>query len=158
FAEASLLAGQVAVLDSGRVAQRGTPSELASSPASSFVADFTGAVVLTGTARAGGSGLTVVELDGGGRVESTDAASGRVAVSVHPWDIVLEAEPGSAHNRLAAEVVAVTRIGNRARVGLAAPQPLTAEITTESLDRLGIAVGSRVTAVWKAAATKLLPI
>jgi molybdate transport system ATP-binding protein len=158
FTEVAVLAGEVAVLDGGRVAQRGSPSELASSPASAFVADFTGAVVLTGTARAGRAGLTVVELDGGGVVESTESARGRVAVSVHPWDVVLGAAAGSAHNRLDAEVVTVTRIGNRARVGLAAPQPLAAEITTESLERLGIAVGARVSAVWKAAATKLLPL
>jgi molybdopterin-binding protein len=146
-------------MDRGRIAQRGTPSELASSPASGFVADFTGAVVLTGSARAGTGGLTVVDLDGGGSVESTDAASGAVAVSVHPWDIALgAAAAGSAHNRLVCEVGAVTRIGNRTRVGLRAPQPLAAEITTESADRLGLAPGARVEAVWKAAATRLLPL
>ena len=157
FAEAALLATEVAVLESGRVAQRGTPSELASSPASGFVADFTGAVVLTGAARAGGAGLTLIELDGGGIVRSTDEASGPVAVSIHPWDITLEppgSEPtGSAHNRLRARITSVTTIGNRARVGLAAPQPLTAEVTAESAERLDEAV----VAVWKAAATRLLP-
>ena len=164
FAEATLLASEVAVLDSGRVAQRGSPSALASSPASGFVADFTGAVVLTGTARAGANGLTAVELDGGGTVESTDAGSGRVAVSVHPWEIALGtgagsgAGAGSAHNRLPARVVAVTRLGNRTRVGLAAPQSLTAEITTESADRMELAPGGEVEAVWKAAATRLLPL
>ena len=57
-------------------------------PASGFVADFTGAVVLTGTAF--GGELTRVELDGGGAVTSVDRAEGRVAVSVHPWEIALE--------------------------------------------------------------------
>jgi len=158
FAEASHLAGEIAVLDGGRIAQRGSPSELASSPASGFVADFTGAVVMTGTARQGANGLTAVELDGGGTVQSTDAGSGPVAVSVHPWDIALDVYGGSAHNRLAATVATVTRIGNRARVGLAAPQPLTAEVTTESADRLGLAPGVEVQAVWKAAATRLAPL
>jgi molybdate transport system ATP-binding protein len=162
FAEAALLATEVAVLDDGRIAQRGTPSDLASSPASGFVADFTGAVVLTGTARAGSAGLTAVELDGGGTAESTDAVSGRVAVSVHPWDIALEpagsARSGSPHNRLRTRVTSVTAVGNRARVGLAAPQPLTAEVTTESVERLAIGRGAEVEAVWKAAATRLLPL
>jgi molybdate transport system ATP-binding protein len=156
FTEASLLADEVAILDGGRVAQRGTPSELASSPSSGFVADFTGAVVLTGTARPGPSGLTVVELDGGGSLESTDSAEGRVAASVHPWDIALGPTEGSAHNRLRASVLSVTRLGNRTRVGLAAPQPLAAEITTESADRLALRPGVEVDAVWKAAATRLL--
>jgi molybdate transport system ATP-binding protein len=159
FAEAALLADEVAVLDQGRIAQRGTPSELASSPASGFVADFTGAVVLSGTARSGAGGLTEVELDGGGRIESVVPATGRVAVSIHPWDIALEPPGeahGSPHNRLRARVVTVTRIGNRSRVGLDAG--VTAEVTSHSVDRLGLEVGSRVEAVWKAAATRLLPL
>jgi molybdate transport system ATP-binding protein len=158
FAEASLLAREVAILDAGRIAQRGTPTELASSPASGFVADFTGAVVLTGAATAAPGGLTRVTLDGGGEVESTDQATGRVAVSVHPWDIALDTAGGSAHNRVRARVTSVTRVGNRTRVGLAAPQPLAAEVTSESAERLGLAPGTEVTAVWKASATRLAPL
>ena len=158
FAEATLLAQEIAVMDGGRIVQRGAPGELASSPASGFVADFTGAVVLTGTARPGAGGLTLVELDGGGTVESTDPGSGPVAVSVHPWDVALDMTGGSAHNRIPARVRSVTRIGNRTRVGLSLPQPLTAEIATESADRLGLRPGVEATAVWKAAATRLLPL
>jgi molybdate transport system ATP-binding protein len=155
FAEAALLALELAVMEEGRIVQRGTPSELAAAPASGFVADFTGAVVLTGTAFAGE--LTRVVLDGGGEVASVDPGDGPVAISVHPWEIALErrAPEGSALNRLDAEVVAVTAIGNRTRVGLAAPQPRAAEITTASAERLGLAPGERVVAVWKAAATRL---
>jgi molybdate transport system ATP-binding protein len=161
FAEAALLAGEVAVVEAGRLVQLGSPSDLAASPASAFVADFTGAVVLTGTATAATGELTRVDLDGGGAVTSVDPAAGRVAVSVHPWEIAIErsAPPdGSALNRLAAEVTTVTAIGNRTRVGLAAPQPLAAEITTASSGRLALAPGDRVVAVWKAAATRLSPL
>ncbi|MFL5781867.1 MAG: ATP-binding cassette domain-containing protein [Thermoleophilaceae bacterium] len=161
FAEAALLAGEMAVLESGRLVQRGPPGQLAAAPGSAFVADFTGAVVLTGTAGPAGDELTRVDLDGGGAVTSVDRADGRVAVSVHPWEIAIErsAPPdGSALNRLVAEVSAVTAVGNRTRVGLAAPQPLAAEITTASSTRLGLAAGDRVVAVWKAAATRLSPL
>ncbi len=48
FAEAALLGDRVGVLDDGRVVQLGTAAELSARPASAFVADFTGAVVLTG--------------------------------------------------------------------------------------------------------------
>jgi molybdate transport system ATP-binding protein len=158
FAEAALLASEIAVLDHGRIAQRGSASELASSPASDFVADFTGAVVLTGTARPGPSGLTLVELDGGGTAESIDEAAGRVAVSVHPWDVALDVQGGSAHNRVRAPVTMLTRLGNRTRVGLGGAQPLVAEVTTESAERLGLELGAEVDAVWKAAATRLLSL
>ena len=104
FAEAALLGDRVGVIDSGRVVQEGTPSELAAAPRSAFVADFTGAVVLSGTARPGAGGLTLVALDGGGEVTSTDSASGPVAVTVYPWEIAIEpageAPHGSAQNRL----------------------------------------------------------
>ena len=163
FGEAAQLGTRVGIMDSGRVVQEGTPSELASMPSSAFVADFTGAVVLTGSARAGESGLTLVELDGGGHVASTDAAKGPVGVSVHPWEITIEpggaAGPqGSAQNHLAAEIVSVTEMGNRVRLGLVACQPLAAEVTLASAKRLGLSEGKRVTATWKAAATRLVAL
>jgi molybdate transport system ATP-binding protein len=162
FAEAAQLADRVAVVDAGRAVQTATAAELAARPASAFVADFTGAVVLAGVARAAPEpgGGTVVDLDGGGSVTSSDDAAGRVAVSVHPWEVALEpdgAEPaGSALNRLPATVESVTTVGSRARVGLLAGQPLAAEITTASAERLGLAPGVRVIATWKATATRLV--
>ncbi len=160
FTEAAVLGDRVAVIDAGRIVQSGTAGELAAAPGSAFVADFTGAVVLTGTARPGAGDTTVVDLDGGGIATSTDAGSGRVALSVHPWEIALEPTgahvEGSARNRLEAEVVSVTRIGNRVRVGLAAPQPLVAEITGAAVGGMHLAPGVRVVATWKATATRLV--
>jgi molybdate transport system ATP-binding protein len=160
FAEAAQLGDRVGIIDRGQVVQQGTPSELAAKPRSAFVADFTGAVVLTGTARARPDGLTEVELDGGGTIASTDAGEGSVAVSVYPWEIAIEPASevahGSAQNRLPAEVLSLTTVGNRVRLGLAGPQPLAAEITAASAERLGLKAGVRVTATWKAAATRLV--
>jgi molybdate transport system ATP-binding protein len=162
FAEAAQLGDRVGVIDSGRVIQEGTPTELAAEPRSAFVADFTGAVVLTGTARPGSDGLTIVALDGGGTVASTDRGEGPVAVSVYPWEIAIEpaGEPvhGSAQNRLPVEVLSLTTVGNRVRLGLAGPQPLSAEITQPAAQALDLRAGARVTATWKAAATRLVAI
>jgi molybdate transport system ATP-binding protein len=159
FTEAALLGDRVAVIDAGRVVQEGPAAELAAAPASAFVADFTGAVVLTGTARRGVDGLTHVALDGGGEVVSVEAAEGPVAVSVFPWEIAIlppGTDPGSAQNRLDAGVVSVTAVGSRVRLGLAVPQPLAAELSAVAVRDLGLAPGSRVTATWKAAATRLI--
>ena len=162
FAEAAALGDRVAIVDAGRLLQEGSPSDLAAAPQSAFVADFTGAVVLTGTAHGAPDGLTHVELDGGGAVTSTDRAAGPVAVSVYPWEIAIEpageAPHGSTQNRLAAEVLSVTVVGNRVRLGLAGPQPLAAEITRTSADALGLRPGVRVTASWKAAATRVVAV
>jgi len=159
FQEAASLGDVVGVLDAGRIVQMGDAAELSARPASAFVADFTGAVVLTGVASAAADGVTAVALDGGGTVVSTDAAVGPVAASVFPWEIVLEpsAAAGSAQNHLAAEVVSVTQFGGRARVALSAGQPLVAEVTAAAVRDLGLAPGARVTATWKAAATRLTP-
>jgi molybdate transport system ATP-binding protein len=161
FQEAALLGDRVGIVDAGRIVQDGPPGELAASPRTAFVADFTGAVVLTGTAGAGPDGLTLVALDGGGEVASTDTAVGPVAASVFPWEIAVELSgdgtaQGSAQNRIDAEVVSITEVGNRVRLGLAAGQPLAAEVTLASRRRLALAQGTRVTATWKAAATRLV--
>jgi molybdate transport system ATP-binding protein len=160
FIDAALLGDEVAVIDGGRVVQRGSAAALAARPASAFVADFTGAVVLTGHACAAPDGLTRVKLDGGGEVVSAERASGRVAVSVYPWEIAVTPQgardASSAQNHLDVEVVSVTAIGSRVRLGLAAPQPLSAEITDASARRLAIVPGARLTASWKAAATRLV--
>jgi molybdate transport system ATP-binding protein len=160
FAEAAQLGDRVGIIDRGRVIQEGTASELAAAPRSAFVADFTGAVVLTGTARPGPHGLTEIALDGGGTLTSADPGTGRVAVSIYPWEIAIEpageAPHGSAQNRLTAEVVSVTTVGNRVRLGLIGPQPLVAEITGDSAERMGLEAGTRVAATWKSAATRLM--
>ena len=159
FAEAALLGDRVGVLDGGAIVQLGPAAELSARPASAFVADFTGAVVLTGVASPGRDGLTSIVLDGGGTIVSTDVVSGPVGASLYPWEIVLEAgsAPSSAQNHLLAEVVSITEIGGRARVGLQAGQPLVAEVSVVAVRDLGLEPGARVTATWKAAATRLAP-
>ena len=135
-------------------------ASLARSRASAFVADFTGAIVLRGSASADPDGLTAIALDGGGTVRSTDGADGRVALSVFPWEISLE-PPGAAHsdsalNRVGGEVRSLTEVGNRVRVGIALPQALTAEVTARSVAALDLRPGSPVTAAWKATATRVV--
>jgi molybdate transport system ATP-binding protein len=163
FAEAAQLGDRVGIMDAGRVIQEGSASELAAAPTSAFVADFTGAVVLTGVARSAANGLTRVELDGGGVVVSIDPGAGPVAVSVYPWEIEIEPADGprgpvSTRNHLPAEVLSVTTVGNRVRLGLAGPQPLAAEITRVAADALELRAGMRVTASWKAVATRLVAV
>ena len=66
FEDAAALADQVGVIVDGRILQSGTAAELVAIPADPFVASFTGATLLEGTASAGANGLTEVVLDGGG--------------------------------------------------------------------------------------------
>ena len=68
------------------------------------------------------------------------------------------AEHGSAQNRLTVTVTSLAQVGNRLRVGLAAPQPLSAEVTEPALRRLPLEPGTVVEAHWKATATRLTPL
>jgi molybdate transport system ATP-binding protein len=160
FDEAATIADQVAVIEAGQIVQHGTAEELSARPRSAFVADLTGAVVLFGTAAPRSDGLTEVRLDGGDAALSTDRGEGRVAVSVHPWEITLE--PGSAgvessaRNRISGRVASVRPVGNRIRVGVDAAQPLVAEVTAEARDQLQLTTGRPVLACWKATATRIV--
>ena len=94
-------------------------------------------------------------LDGGGTVLSTEPGEGPVAVSIYPWEIALAPagteRSGSAQNHLSVRVVSVTAVGNRVRAGLAAPQPLTAELSEASAHELDLTPGAPLVATWKAA-------
>jgi len=164
FTQAALIGDEVAVIDSGRLVQRGSASELAARPATAFVADFTGAVILRGTAAPAGDGTTEVTLAGGDRIRSTDTVQGPVAATVFPWEITVEpagawaGAPRSAQNRLDAEILSVTTIGGRVRLGLTGAERLTAEVSTTAVAHLDLRPGTAVAATWKAAATRLIAV
>jgi molybdate transport system ATP-binding protein len=155
FEDAASLAQRIGVIVDGRVRQNARPEELVAAPADEFVAHLTGANVLRGRASQGGDGLTVVTLEDGTRIFSTDAAVGDVSVAIYPWEVSLgRAEPDeSALNHLRGPIRSVVTIGNRVRVRVG---PVTAEITQPSAERIGVAEGEHVVASFKATATRLI--
>jgi ABC-type sugar transport system ATPase subunit len=74
------------VIDTGRLVQLATASELLAAPASIMVAALTGANILEGTATPTASGSTV-HLQGGGELASSTQARGFVHVGVHAWQV-----------------------------------------------------------------------
>lgn len=157
FDDAATLADRVGVLVEGRVLQIGPPEELIAAPGDAFVASFTGANLLPGIARPGENGLTEVALDGGGTVWTTDPGIGHVAVAVYPWEVslALEASDDSVQNHVRAPVASLVPLGNRVRVRIG---PITAEVTAQSAERLGLAEGDVVVASFKATGARLLPV
>jgi molybdate transport system ATP-binding protein len=156
FEDAAALADRVGVIVDGRILQLGAAADLLAAPADAFVASFTGANLLHGTARPGLDGLTEVVLDDAGLAYSTDEGGGRVGLAVYPWEIALaRSEPAdSAVNHLRGEVRSLVVLGNRVRVRVG---PLTAEITAASAERLGLREGEPVVASFKATAARLVP-
>ncbi len=157
FEDAAALADRVGVMGEGQIVQLGRAAELLAAPASGFVARFTGANLLPGTARAGRDGLTEIALDSGATAYSTAPGRGRVGVAVYPWEIALSrGESGdSAINHIRGAVTSLVPLGNRVRVRVG---PLTAEVTASSADRLGLREGDMVVASFKATATRLVQL
>ncbi len=157
FEDAAALADDVGVIVAGSVLQSGTAAELVASPADPFVASFTGATLLEGTATACVNGLTEVVLDSGGSAWSTDAGVGRVGLAIYPWEVSLAREPAadSAVNHIRATVASIVPLGNRTRIRVG---PIVAEVTAASAERLGVGEGDVIVASFKATAARLLPL
>src|SRR3954452_2055704 len=155
YEDAASLADQVGVIVDGSLRQLATPQELVARPADGFVASFTGANLLHGTAHRRDDNLTVITLDSGETVYSTDAAQGNVGVVVYPWEVIVghAATSDSPLNVIEGEIRSLVHVGNRARIRIG---PLTAEVTDASVEKLGLAVGGRAVASFKATGTRLV--
>ncbi|MDB5307369.1 MAG: molybdate transporter, ATPase subunit [Gemmataceae bacterium] len=163
-AEAAALADQVVVLDHGAVVQRGTTADVFARPAGLTAARIVGVeTVHPGRVLRAAEGLAVVAV---GRAEVVAVAPVEgprdVYACVRGEDVILLAGGdghmvASARNQLSAVVTAVTPEGPLVRVGLDAGFLLTALVTRPAADELGLAVGTRVTALVKAQAVHLIP-
>jgi ABC-type sulfate/molybdate transport systems ATPase subunit len=156
FEDAAALSDLVGVLVEGRILQIATPSDLVAAPADAFVASFTGANLLRGVASAGPSGLTSVALDAGFTAYTVDEGRGSVSVAVYPWEVAVarDAPNDSAINHVRAPIASLVPLGNRVRVRIG---PVTAEVTAQSVERLGLAEGDVVVASFKATGARLVP-
>ena len=156
FEDAAALSDRVGVLVQGRILQMAAPSDLVAEPADAFVASFTGANLLHGVAQPGPSGLTAVALDAGFTAYTVDEGRGPVAVAVYPWEVAVahESPDDSAINHVRAPISSLVPLGNRVRVRIG---PVTAEVTAQSAQRLGLAEGDVVVASFKATGARLLP-
>jgi molybdenum ABC transporter ATP-binding protein len=155
FEDAAALAGEVSVIVDGRIRQSGSAAALVSAPADPFVASFTGANLLRGHAESAPDGSTRIRLADGGSITTADPARGEVVVAVYPWDVTVAttAPHDSAMNVLCAPIRTVAELGNRVRVTIGS---VTAEITAESLARLGLRPGEVAYASFKATGTRVV--
>lgn len=143
------MADQIAVMNHGRIEQRGTPTELYERPRTAFVAGFLGKSNLL-QGEVDGSGA--VRLDDGTAVRvDTAGASGRVAVGVRPEKVSLGTD---GENRLSGIVRESAYIGVATEFVVDTP---SGQITVfhQNAEGGGLvpAVGSSVTVSWAAAST-----
>jgi ABC-type sulfate/molybdate transport systems ATPase subunit len=157
FEDAAALSEQVGVMVDGRLRQFGSPTELVDRPTDAFVASFTGANLLRGTARRLDDDMTIVQLDSGELVYSTEWGEGEVGVVVYPWEVSVGRlhQQDSAMNLIEGEIRSLVAVGNRYRVRVG---PITAEVTASSADKLELARGGTAFATFKATGTRLIPL
>ncbi len=147
--DAFVLADRIVIVEDGAVTQVGTPEEIRRRPQTSYAADLAGLNLVEGIAAEGL--VTVAGSDQ--RLAITDGSiEGRVLVSIHPRAIALHPEQpqGSPRNTWLASVDDIESLGDTVRVQLAAPLPLTVEITPAAAEDLGVVAGSSVWAALKA--------
>jgi len=161
--EAMTLADRLVLIEDGRVTQTGTPAEVRNRPATRYAAELVGTNLFVGTLVAADPGagtlrtpegdITVVWPERSPRGEIAD-----VRATLAPAEIAVHAErpEGSARNIFNGVVEEVAESGGRARIRLQTAPPLVAEVTTGSIERLGIGAGTRIWASFKAVEVRLM--
>jgi molybdate transport system ATP-binding protein len=150
--DAMTVANRVLVIDDGRVAQDGTPAEVARRPATDHVARLVGLNVLRGVAS--GTTVRLPGGPGGGHCDlvTSTPRRGEVSACFPPSAVTLSVgEPGgSARNRWAGSVTSVAPHGAAVRVHVDAAGGLIADVTPASAAQLGLVPGAEVWATVKA--------
>jgi molybdate transport system ATP-binding protein len=154
--DAAVLADHVVVLDNGRVAQTGTPSEITGRPRTRWVAELAGTNLFTGTAAVDGH----VTVDQGGTLVIADhSAPGPVFAVVHPRAVAVHRvrPEGSARNTWPGRVTAVEPVGDRFRLQIDADPPVVAEVTGAAVNDIGLTDGAEVWVAIKATEIDVYP-
>jgi molybdate transport system ATP-binding protein len=152
--EAFALADRVIVLEEGHVVQTGTPAAVTARPRSRWVADLAGVNLFHG--RAHGDRVT---LDDGGELIVPGAVAGDVFAAIHPRAIaLLQAKPeGTPRNVWRGTIDEIDVAGPIARIRVRTIPPVVAEVTTASVDALGLIPGAHVWVTIKATEIVLYP-
>jgi len=155
--EAAALGDEIIVMHEGRMIQHGPVNEVFSKPASQDVAGILAVeTILSGAILSNNDGLAIVQVNGislqalaGGMPPETR----EVFVCIRAEDVSLSA-PGdhaaSPRNRLPATVTACSREGPLVRIELDCGFRLSALLTPQGFEELGLAAGHPTTAVIKA--------
>jgi molybdate transport system ATP-binding protein len=152
--DAMTLGDQVVVIEDGRVLQSGALAELRRQPRSRYVADLVGVNLYRGRAEQGR-----IRLPDGGELVAAARIEGDVFAVVHPYSVALHRrEPeGTPRNVFTGTVEHLDVEGDRVRVIVAGPVPVTAEVTPAAVTELELTPGAAVWASIKATEVSVYP-
>jgi molybdate transport system ATP-binding protein len=159
--DALTLADSVAIMDKGAVVQWGSPGDIREAPRSPYAAELVGVNLFVGALRRSEGGVGFLATEAGDIAVAwpqgaTDPTDDVIAV-VRPADVSLHVHrpEGSPRNVLQGRIDEVATSGGRSRVRVASSPPIVAEVTTGSVQRLSLAVGTDVWASFKAVEVRL---
>jgi sulfate transport system ATP-binding protein len=146
--EALDLSDCLVVMDRGRIQQVGTPSEVYSSPATSFVASFVGSAnVLHGQVQAGRAQVAATSLSVPGNV----CEGAQVSAVVRPHDIRIERQPvekasADEPQRAIGRIKRIVDLGTHMKLdlGLTTHELVTVHVSRKEFETLSLCQGESV--------------
>ena len=151
-----MLADQLVVIEGGRIAQQGTPAQVARQPTTDYVAKLLGLNLYHG--RADGTHVT---LTGGGTLTTTGhGRHGDVLIAVRPSAILVSTQPpqpSSARNTWTATITGLTMLADRIRLTLDGQPPAHADVTPAAVTELSLHPGRQVWLTAKATDLEIYP-
>jgi molybdate/tungstate transport system ATP-binding protein len=155
--EALALADRIGVIMDGEVTQVDTPYKVFNEPVSEEMAIFVGVEnVIKGKIISSEDGVAIVEAGNYQIRALSNLTEGEVNVFIRPENIVLSKAKleSSARNSVDGEITKITRFGATFRIYL--DSGLSALVTKQAIEELGLNVGESVYASFKATAVHLI--
>jgi molybdopterin-binding protein len=161
--EAMTLADRMVLLEDGVVTQTGAPAQFRDAPRSAYAAEFVGLNLFEGILERPGPGVSMIRTADDARIVGAatddDIHDGQQVVAfVRPADISLHMEPpeGSARNIVEGTVTTISIERDRARIRVAGAPSVVAEVTHQSVERLGLTEGTHLWASFKAVEVRIV--
>lgn len=159
--EALAMADKIAIMDSGKILQIGSPEEVFNFPVSESVANFVGMeTILEGEIVEVQNGLLKIKTHGQEiEVANDSKPEGKVLLGIRGENVVLASfnkVATSARNKYKATIVEIISLGSTLKIYLDCGFPLISLVTKRSADELELEVGKTVVASFKATAVHVI--
>ena len=160
--EALRLSDRLAMMDSGKIVQIGSPSDVMNRPVDKLVAAFVGIeTILQGRVRKKQGGSIFVDVNGNEIEVAGDVEAGtNVTLCIRPENVTLSLSPPvmatSARNVFPGRITRITPLGLVVKIEIACGFPLVAYVTGNAVEDLGLREGKEVTAQFKATAVHVI--
>jgi molybdate transport system ATP-binding protein len=154
--EALVLADRLVVFENGRIAQEGTPAQIARQPGTDYVAKLVGLNLYAGHA----SGSAVALARGGSFTIPGHSQHGEVLVAMRPSSVTVSSqqpEASSARNIWPARVTGLTLLADRVRLDLEGPPAALVDVTPAAVAELSLSPGQQVWLSAKATDLEVYP-